>query len=134
MSPRVALIVLGLTSLIFAGFGVAFLLAPAALLATLGIDLGGATGVVEIRAVYGGMNLGLGLYGLAALRKPTQRMPAAQVLALVLATIAAARLLGVLLAPSAVAADIWVFFAMEAVGAAATGIAAGAFVCEQTAA
>jgi hypothetical protein len=51
-------LVLALSALPFAGIGLAFLLAPAALAARVGVSLGSATADHDVRAVYGGLQLG----------------------------------------------------------------------------
>lgn len=51
-----------LAGLGFLGYGVAFLIAPEATLAGAGLQLTGIGGNVELRAFYGGLELGLGLW------------------------------------------------------------------------
>lgn len=53
-----ARLVLGLAALPFLGIGFAFLLAPAALAARVDVALGSATADHDVRAVYGGLQLG----------------------------------------------------------------------------
>jgi hypothetical protein len=53
-----ARLVLALSALPFAGIGLAFLLAPAALAARVDLSLGSATADHDVRAVYGGLQLG----------------------------------------------------------------------------
>jgi hypothetical protein len=55
-------VVLALCALGFLGFGLWLLVDPAAALAKIGINAGSAVGLVELRALYGGMELGLGLF------------------------------------------------------------------------
>lgn len=54
----------------FLGFGLAFLLAPLETLAAAGIEVQGALAVVELRAFYGGLELGLGALLVAAALRP----------------------------------------------------------------
>jgi len=62
-------ITLWLGGLGFLGFGVACLLAPLQVLAAAGVTLSGAVAATEVRAFYGGLEIGLGLcLLLAALR------------------------------------------------------------------
>lgn len=49
-----------LAGLGFLGYGIAFLIAPDATLAGAGLQLKGTGGSVELRAFYGGLELGLG--------------------------------------------------------------------------
>lgn len=51
-----------LAGLGFLGYGVAFLIAPEATLAGAGMQLTGSGSGVELRAFYGGLELGLGLW------------------------------------------------------------------------
>jgi hypothetical protein len=53
-----ARVVLALSALPFAGIGVAFLVAPVALAAHVDLSLGSATADHDVRAVYGGLQLG----------------------------------------------------------------------------
>jgi len=46
----------------FLGYGIAFLIAPEATLAGAGLQLSGTGAAVELRAFYGGLELGLGLW------------------------------------------------------------------------
>lgn len=55
-----------LAGLGFLGYGIAFLIAPAATLMGAGLQLTGPGAVVELRAFYGGLELGLGLWLLIA--------------------------------------------------------------------
>lgn len=62
MSPgRFARLVLGLSALAFAGIGAAFLVAPHAMGARVGVSLSGAVAANDVRAVYGGLQLGVGV-------------------------------------------------------------------------
>ena len=53
-----ARIVLRLSAVAFAGIGTAFLIAPASMGAYVGVTVSGATADNDIRAVYGGLQLG----------------------------------------------------------------------------
>ena len=56
------ILVLALCALGFFAFGLWLLVDPAAALGKIGINATSATGLVELRAFYGGMELGLGLF------------------------------------------------------------------------
>lgn len=58
--------VLLLIGLMFAGFGVWFLLDPAALLTALGLADSNTTALIEVRAFYGGFEITFGLFLCAA--------------------------------------------------------------------
>ena len=64
--------VLVLAGLGFLGFGVAITAAPAAVLAGVGIT-GSPAGLVELRAFYGGLELGLGTFLLICAARPAWR-------------------------------------------------------------
>jgi hypothetical protein len=80
----------------FAGFGVACLIRPKSMLARVDVRARSARGTTELRAMYGGFELGLGaFFGVAAL-KPQWSRPALLVQALGLGGLAASRLAGIL--------------------------------------
>ncbi|MBW8368845.1 MAG: DUF4345 family protein [Arenimonas sp.] len=89
---RIAL--LCLAGLGFLGFGLAIVAAPAAVLGSVGIT-GTTAGLVELRAFYGGLELGLAAFLFACAAKPAWRIPGLWSVALVNGGIAAARLLGI---------------------------------------
>lgn len=61
---------LRLTALVYLGVGLAGTLAPGRLVGAAGVALTSPAAEVEIRAVYGGLQLGLGLALLGAARRP----------------------------------------------------------------
>lgn len=91
---RFAIAVLTLAGLGFLGFGLAIVAAPEAVLSPVGIS-GTTAGLVELRAFYGGLELGLAAFLLACAAKPAWREPGLWSVALVNGGIAAARLLGI---------------------------------------
>ena len=91
---RFRIAVLSLAGLGFLGFGLAIVAAPEAVLAPVGIS-GTTAGLVELRAFYGGLELGLAAFLLACAAKPAWREPGLWSVALVNGGIAAARLLGI---------------------------------------
>lgn len=60
-----ARIVLWIAGLGFIGFGIAFLIAPLETLAAAGVTVEGEIAAIELRAFYGGLEIGLGLALLA---------------------------------------------------------------------
>jgi hypothetical protein len=70
---RLARFTLWLSGLSFIGFGLAFLIAPLQTLASAGVEMSGALAAAELRAFYGGLELGLGLLMLAADRQARHR-------------------------------------------------------------
>ena len=91
---RFRIILLSLAGLGFLGFGLAIAAAPEAVLAPVGIS-GTAAGLVELRAFYGGLELGLAAFLFACAAKPAWRVPGLWSVALINGGIAAARLLGI---------------------------------------
>ena len=88
--------VLLLASLGFVGFGAAILVAPAEILGSVGIS-GTAAGLVELRAFYGGLELGLGAFLLVAAFKPDWTEAGLWLVAAINGGIATARLFGIAL-------------------------------------
>jgi Domain of unknown function (DUF4345) len=108
----------------FVAFGVAFLLAPAKLASLADLAASGKNGLIELRAFYGGIEIGFGVYlGIAALR-PSWHVAALWAAILSLAGVVAARIYGISVEGSA-SAMIYVFLAVEigAVVAASFGLA-----------
>ena len=68
-------VAIGITAAAFAGFGAALLLKPE-ILRTIGIKGHGPNARTELRATYGGMELGFGAFFAMALRNPEWRKPA----------------------------------------------------------
>lgn len=91
---RFGTVVLVLAALGFLGFGLAIVAAPEAVLAPVGIS-GTAAGLVELRAFYGGLEVGLAAFLFACAAKPAWRVPGLWSVALINGGIAAARLLGI---------------------------------------
>ena len=61
--------IFGATAIGFAGFGIALLIFPN-LIGLVGVKELTNSGLVEIRALYGGLELGIGLFFLLALNRP----------------------------------------------------------------
>lgn len=88
-------IVLLVTALFFVGFGLAFLFQPFSMMEMIGISLNNSTASSDIRAVYGGLEIGVGLSLLYFLCKDIQ---AGLILgAFALAGFACGRLVGIVL-------------------------------------
>jgi hypothetical protein len=74
-SVHFATFVLRVSAIAFAGIGAAFLLAPASMGAFVGISLAGASADNDIRAVYGGLQLGCGALLWVASSRPEWLRP-----------------------------------------------------------
>lgn len=82
---------------LWVAFGVACLVAPAGMLAMVGIELTSAQSAAEIRAMYGGAQIGFGGFLLLGARRARLARPALLALALVMGGFALGRLLGIAL-------------------------------------
>jgi hypothetical protein len=69
-AERFARLVLWLSALAFAGIGAAFLVAPEAMAGRVGVSLAGATAANDVRAVYGGLQLGVAAFLARCARRP----------------------------------------------------------------
>jgi hypothetical protein len=104
-------ITLWLGGLSFVGFGLAFLVAPQQTLSLIGLQLHGPHAATELRAFYGGLEIGIGLCLIGADLRGWHR----QGLLLCLASyggISLARLVGIALAGGSSGA-LWIALALE---------------------
>lgn len=86
---------IGLTSAVFGAFGAVLFVRPQ-LLAAVGVEMARPAAAVELRAFYGGLEVGLAIFFAASVRRPAWWRPALFVQVLTLGGAALARLLGVL--------------------------------------
>lgn len=89
-------LILRLAALGFLGFGLWLLVAPLSALGPLGIEVTGAAAVTELRAFYGGLELGLAAWLLAASFRPAWVAAALWAVFAINLGIGLARLVGVL--------------------------------------
>jgi hypothetical protein len=82
-APLAARAIVLLNALVFVDFGAAFLAKPQALAQLLDIELGSASALADMRAMYGGLPLALGILFFSALRRAAWLAPG---LLLVIAT------------------------------------------------
>jgi len=96
-------IFLGLSALVWLPYGLWCLVNPAQLADTAGVAFQSATGSTELRAMYGGLQAGLGALALAGALRATFERPALIALLFLTAGLASARMTGVALdgSPSA---------------------------------
>jgi peptidoglycan/LPS O-acetylase OafA/YrhL len=90
-------IVIGLGSLGFLGFGIALLIEPQAVMASIGFVVPDGVPATEIRAFYGGAEIALGLLLAACLWRPERRRVGLQINAMVYGCIGLARVAGMLI-------------------------------------
>lgn len=89
-------IVLAISALVFIGIGLAFLTVPESMLPRVNITVPAGTALTDIRAVYGGLDLGVGLFlGFCFVRR--QMKLGLYACAFTLGGLAAGRIIGILL-------------------------------------
>ena len=105
---RLPALSLSLAAVVFAGAGLAFLGAPGLLVL---VDLAPATPTArsDVRAVFGGLELGIGAWLALCVRQPAWHRPALVAQALAFGGLAAARLLSLIVdgVPRAVTFALW---------------------------
>lgn len=94
--PRLPRISILLTALAFGGFGILLLIAPQ-VLGTVGVEIARPAGAAELRAFYGGLELGIAAFFFLALARPAWHRAALNLQVLGLGGVAIARAIGVLL-------------------------------------
>lgn len=92
-----ARIFLGLSALVWLPYGLWCLLNPAQLADTAGVAFQSATGCTELRAMYGGLQAGLGALALGGALRASLERPALIALLFLTAGLASARMTGVAL-------------------------------------
>lgn len=103
----------------FLGMGLLGLVAPRTLIAPFGIELGTATARMEVRAVYGGFGLAVGvLLGVAAFDVGGIRQGVAIGVAVALAGMAFGRVVSGIVERPGKFYPSWFYFCVELVGAA----------------
>ena len=90
---------LGVSGLLFVGYGLACLAFPGIVADTTGMQLATGTATVEVRAMYGGLQTAIGLLaGLAVVREPL-RVPILLCLAVLFFGLVSGRLVGIAIDP-----------------------------------
>lgn len=117
-----ARVVLWLDALAFLGFGVAFLVAPVAMAAFVELGAESPIARVEVRAMYGGLELGIGAFLLACALRPSWTMPGLVAGTSMFAGLGGVRLLSAL-ATGSLTSMFAGFVAFELGSAAMTGLA-----------
>lgn len=116
-APRAALLALAAS---FVAFGVAFLLSPAKLAELAGLSAPGKLGLIELRAFYGGLEIGLGVFlAVTAMRRDWQ-LPGLLAALLSLIGVVAARIYGMTV-EGWPGATVLVFLALELGGVVLAG-------------
>ena len=108
--------VLGLSALVFIGFGLAFLLLPDRMVSLVGLTSMGHDLRADVRAVHGGLEIGVGVLALIWLRAGAIQS-GLQLCGAGLVGLAVGRIVGIALASADVGAITWALLAAELVGA-----------------
>jgi hypothetical protein len=115
----VAIAVIAVIGVFFAGMGVYALAAPAAIIRPFGITLGGAASRSEVRAVYGGFGLAIaGVLTFAALQDGDIRKGILITVAAALAGMAFGRIVSAVIDSRTAFYPNWFYCLVEAVAAA----------------
>ena len=88
-------IVLWIMGLGFVAFGVAYLVDPHGMMELVGLKLTTATAAADVRAIYGGLQLAVGVFLLACARRDDWTLPGLLATSYVFFFIAGARLAGI---------------------------------------
>ena len=96
--------VLGISTLVFIGYGLISLLSPAIPAGYAGLSMNNGDAFAEIGAMYGGLQTGLGLFCGAALLKSEYYRSGLALLVLAIGALALARLISLLVAADPVTA------------------------------
>lgn len=115
MTP--ARLILALAALAFLGFGATFLVSPVQMAALLDLALETPTARTEVRAMYGGLELGFGVFLLTRLGRRDQVLTGLSASLCVFAGLAAARAYG-LVVDGMWQPTMWLLGSVEAVAAA----------------
>jgi hypothetical protein len=114
-----------IAALFFLAMGLVALVVPERIAATFGTPALTVDGRNEVRAVYGGFGVAIGVLLLAAERLPAIRQGALVAVAVALAGMAGGRLVAAALERPRTFYPAWFYCAVETVGAVALLIAAG---------
>jgi hypothetical protein len=109
---RIETLALALGGICFLGFGAVMLVSPQATMAHLGVMVPDGPATTEIRSFYGGLELGLGMLMLAALKKVQYRRAGLVLGAATYGSVAGARALGMLIDRSS-SGFLWMALAVE---------------------
>jgi hypothetical protein len=126
-----ARVVLGLSVLTYAGFGAAFLIAPVTMAAYVEIELPAPSAVVDVRATYGGFELGLAAFLAWCLAAPERVRTGLLASALTIAGFGVTRLMGIAI-DGTVNHAIYIALALEWTGIAATSAALWQLASKET--
>jgi hypothetical protein len=121
-NPIYAVLLL-LNAAAFAFFGVKWLLSPVAMAGGLGIQLTNADAITDAQAVYGGLELGVGIFLALCARRATLYQIGLLAATLALSGLGLCRGLGILLAAQHVTGATWQLLGTDLTGAVLNGVA-----------
>ena len=110
-----------LNAIVFVAYGAGFAVAPEALaIWVTGSAPGTPSGLIDLRATYGGMSIGLGLFFALTARDPSRHRLGLQAVLVVMVCMAGTRLLGITLdgTPNS---KMWIYLALEILVAGLAG-------------
>lgn len=110
-------VALWINAVVFLGLGVWLIVDPVGGLSGVEVTVRNAAGATELRAMYGGLELGLGIFGVLAALRPAWRVPALWAFTLAVGCLGAVRGLSSLLTEGH-SPMLWKLFATEAIGTA----------------
>lgn len=105
--------ILWLSAIAFGAYGIACLLSPTLPAASAGLEIVTGDGYAEVGAMYGGLQIGFGLFCLLAVLRAELFRPGLLLLAVALGAVALSRLISTLTAPEAVGVYTWGALAYE---------------------
>lgn len=115
--------ILGLSALVFTGYGLLSLLSPETPAAFAGIIMSNGDAKAEVSSMYGGLQTGFGIFCLIALSRPEYFRSGLLLLTLVVGLLAAARCLSWLLLSDEVTVYTYGAIAYELLTAVTAGVA-----------
>lgn len=115
--------ILGVSCLVFIAYGLVSLISPAVPAGFAGLVMSNGDAFAEIRAMYGGLQTGVGLFCLLALIRAEYFRAGLILLVIVIGALAIARLLSALLTTDVLTAYTWGALVYELVTVVLAGIA-----------
>lgn len=121
-NSRAHAVILLLNAAAFGFFGLKWLFSPAAMAGPLGILLTNADAVTDAQAVYGGLELGLGIFLAYCASKPAHRQIGLLAATLALGGLGLSRLAGVAMVPGQVTGATLQLLSTDLFGAVLNGV------------
>ena len=100
-------LILCISALVLILYGIVSLVDPAIPAGLAGLVISNGDGYAEIASMYGGLQIGLGLFCLMAVRRPEYYRAGLALLIILIGAVALARLLGVLITEATITSYTW---------------------------